>query len=316
MEKLRVRLKKTGLEALFEEVIPEFALVEMLDTVYNSGQAHPSVNINDKVRLFTERRSEQDEAWEGRTDKKGPPKGESFGLAHHGQKLLIFLVALRVRGVLKEVDLINVFFIMLKVYREESREIGLHYVQEVMDHLNKTCLWSDKGDLGSHFKEPEDKVVRRLEKAFPKTQSRKGEDGVSMWEKAKPSKGKGRKGQWETPTKPGRPSPGRRGDRRRDSPPRRGDRRGEDRSRSRPRKGADKGKGDGKGSSLSQQSTEVKAAFSLAKKEGKVCHFYQIGTCHFDPCRATHACVICGKHHGANKCPDIKSNKAKKLLGL
>ena len=236
-------------------------------------------------------------------------------MAHHGQKLLIFLVALRVRGVLKEVDLIDVFFIMLKVYREQSREIGLHYVQEVMDHLNKTCLWSDKGDLGSHFKEPEDKVVRRLEKAFPKTQSRKGEDGVSMWDK-KPPKGKGRKGQWETPTKPGRASPGRRGDRRRESPPRRGDRRGEDRSRSRARKGADKGKGDGKGSPLSQQSTEVKAAFSLAKKEGKVCHFYQIGTCHFDPCRATHACVICGKHHGANKCPDIKSNKAKKLLGL
>ena len=138
VEKRRIRSKKTGREALFEEVIPEFALVEMLDTVYNSGQAHPSVNINDKVRLFTDRRSEQDEAWEGRSDKKGPPKGESFGLAHHGQKLLIFLVALRVRGVLKEVDLINVFFIMLKVYREESREIGLHYVQEVMDHLNKT----------------------------------------------------------------------------------------------------------------------------------------------------------------------------------
>ena len=75
-------------------------------------------------------------------------------------------------------------------------------------------------------------------------------------------------------------------------------------------------KGKGKGSPLSQQSTEVKAAFTLAKKEGKVCPFYQIGNCRFDPCRDHHACVVCGKHHGAKSCPDIKSNKAKKLLVL
>ena len=103
-----------------------------------------------------------------------PPKGEAWGLGHHVMKVLIFLVALRVRKVIEEVDMVNALFLVLKVYREEkNKDVGLHYLQSLLDWLHKTCIWSDKGSLPSHLKAVDKTVLEKPKKKYPEEEAKK-----------------------------------------------------------------------------------------------------------------------------------------------
>ena len=72
------------------------------------------------------------------------------------------------------------------------------------------------------------------------------------------------------------------------------------------------------GGKREQLHPRVSAAFRKAKEGGKVCPFYQSGSCQYGSnCRFKNECFICGdRNHGANKCPQLESGKAKDKLGL
>ena len=94
-----------------------------------------------------------------------PKKGEAWGLAHHLMKVLVFLVTLRLRDVIKEVDVLNCLFIICKMHREESRDIGLHYLQRLLDYLHQSQTYTDKGDLSKWLKEPQEVILKKLRKS-------------------------------------------------------------------------------------------------------------------------------------------------------
>ncbi len=100
-----------------------------------------------------------------------------------------------------------------------------------------------------------------------------------------------------------------------------------DRSRSRNRdgpgkdvKGKDKSKDKGKdkGKVKSTSELRVAAAFRLAKAGNKICPYWQSGSCNYPrTCRFSNECYLCGStNHGAHKCPDLQSDRAKKRLGV
>ena len=106
-----------------------------------------------------------------------------------------------------------------------------------------------------------------------------------------------------------------------DSPPPRVDNWRRDRSRSNRRQqgqGKDKGKGKDKSGGTTRFDPKVMRAFQLAKEGGKLCPFYQSGSCLYpDTCNFKHYCFICGSSsHGAHKCTDLNSNRGKEKLRM
>jgi hypothetical protein len=309
-QRLRNRLKEVGLEGLYEEVMPGFTLINLTDRLYSSGQSHPSININDSCVLFEDRAYEsdgllQDDGADQASKARKPPKGEAWGLAHHLQKVLIFLVCLRMKKIIAEQDVFNALYIILKVYREERpNEVGLHYLQALLDYLHKTCLWTDKGTLPSFLVEPQKLVVDKLIKVYHNPEK----SSSSTTEKQRKGLAKGGDG------KGGRKGP---------QQQQRGDNRRQVRSRTPPRnRQPQQAPTPPAGQSpLSKASPVLKAAFTLAKKESgkdKKCPFAQIGSCTFGgKCNFKHFCVICNnKSHVAKDCPDLNSDDTKKKLGV
>ena len=172
-------------------------------------RAHPAININDKVKLSDERRmaseaflNEDGDPTGKQSKARSPAKGEAWGLAHHLQKVLIFLVGLRLRKVIQGVDCFNILYVILKVYREESKDkdVGPHYFQELLDYLHKTCLCVDKGSLASKMDKVDKDVLDRLKKRYPEVteapqKANGGGGGGRDGGRGRPrSQGKGRKG--------------------------------------------------------------------------------------------------------------------------
>lgn len=336
-EKQNQRLKDAQLDGLFEEIVPDPELLRLLDELYGSGQSHPAVSINDKVTLWDERRYESDAyvspEWSSEMDAESkarqPKKGEAFGLAHHLQKLHQFLLALRVRGTLSEVDSANAMGIVLKVYREEpNKEVGLHYMQALLDYLHKSSVHNDKKSLSFYLKEPHKKTVEKLQKVYPSGKTSQGSSSdkgkgkqqsqqlqqqlQSLTAQVKNLKGLGKGGQgygkdW--------------GSQNRGRPFEKGDSGGSyDRSRSDfpGRKGSQGGgKPQDSRSVLSHAKPILKAAFGAAKETKDMCPFAQIGVCKFNPCKLMHMCGLCGAHnHVAIKCPKQDTPEIMKKFGL
>ena len=104
------------------------------------------------------------------------------------------------------------------------------------------------------------------------------------------------------------------------------------RSRSRGRTGKGKGDKDGKGkkefggkgdkdggkSGGRNSDPRVQKASQLSKEGEKYCPFWQIGNCRFGKdCKFYNECYICrSDRRGANKCPTLSSNEAKRRLGM
>ena len=59
-------------------------------------------------------------------------------------------------------------------------------------------------------------------------------------------------------------------------------------------------------------------ALLLAMEGGRTCPWYQVGTCNYpDTCKFNHECYICkDRRHGAARCYDLQSEKAKQRLGM
>jgi hypothetical protein len=305
---------------------------------------HPKLNVNDVVALFEERPDLQggkEDSEEGVEDskKRGPSKGESWGLAHHLQKVIVWLIGNRVRGSLDEATSFNILFIILTVFRaKKNKEIGLHYLQFVLDRLARKCEWVDQGPLKDHFTKVDKDLIDKLVDKFganPVSKS-SGEKGGG---KGKGRLGPGRFGinvqyqkKWSNPPQY-RPPPqwsqyqqyGNKG-----GGPQAGQyQRPKEIQKGGPGggpkggpKGGKKG-GAGKGA-LSQASPEVKRAFEMCR-DGKfqgsdgrnLCPFYQTTSCLWGrDCRQCHECPIDGGRHGANNCRQINEPEARRKLGL
>ena len=140
-EQLRQALKKQKLESLFDEVLPGEQVMIAVDNGLASGNEHVAVTINDLVELFDEWTSESDtgggDAEESPQTKSKPPKGEAWGLSHHLLKLLVFMVALRLREQVDAAHVYNMLYFVPKHYRSEgNKEVGMHYAQ----YLFNRCL--------------------------------------------------------------------------------------------------------------------------------------------------------------------------------
>ena len=322
---LRKRLKDAGLEGLYEEIPPDPTLVEIIDRAYNTGSNHPSINVNDKVELVEERRmleddldtdDEKDEKKRSKANK--PKKGEAWGLAHHLMKVLIFLVTLRLRDVVKEVDVLNCLFIICKMHREESRDIGLHYLQRLLDYLHQSQTYTDKGGLSKWLKEPQEVILKKLRKSF-----RVSEHGEPLDKGQDKGRGK-RRGKYGGKRK-GEFTRLPRGARRQDDPPIRKKVQEEVQDDPPPRKGLGKGGENKSKVNPNNLSTELQAAFKKAKvsksSDGRpICPFYTVGGnagCNFGKdCRFAHECLIDKGRHPTKDCQDLRSSKAKQILGL
>jgi hypothetical protein len=288
-----------------------------------SGDEHVQFSINDMVELFDGYTAESLEGEE--STKRKPPKGEAWGLTHHLQKLLGFLISLRLKDKVDEVHVYNWLFFVLKLYRsEDSRDIGLHYSQALVDRLHKTSWWKSQGTLRDNLLKPNKEVVEELRKHYPapRKPSNPGPPGGDF---TKGKKGGGKTG------KPGQWQPWVRGDQkstrnrsrtrsrsRKRSPNRKGNTRGYVGGDS-PGGGTQGGKngGTGKGTK-SHPDPRVQKAFILARDGKKVCPWFQTNTCLYgSKCQYDMLCHICkSSRHGAVDCSELGSAKAKKLLGV
>ena len=248
-----------------------------------------------------------------------PQKGEAWGLSHHLLKVLVFLVAMRLRNQIDEVHLVNLLYFILKSYRiEQNKEIGMHYAQALFDALHKKSWWKSQGTLKSHLLEFDKPVLEKLRLKYPKPE--RGQGG-------KNNAGKGTRANLE----PKRPRVWQGGKWNKTGNPGGAPRKQYSRSRSRSRKGKDEGGGKKKGGPKGKTDKDkggkggkpashpsVQKAFQLAKdSKGKYCPWAQTGTCRFDPCRHPHICYICkSSSHGAYRCFDLVNEVGKKRLGL
>jgi hypothetical protein len=325
---LRKRLKDAGLEGLFEEIPPDPTLVELIDRAYNTGSNHPSINVNDRVERVEEPRMlEEDLDTDDEKDEKNrskankPKKGDAWGLAHHLMKVLVFLATLRLRDVIKEVDVLNCMFIICKTHREESREIGLHYLQRLLDYLHQSQTYTDKGGLSKWLKEPQEVILKKLRKSY-----RVSENGEFLGKGLGKGPGQRKKGKDKGDPKGLGKGPFTRLPRgaRRQVYLQNQDQEVQDETPV--HKGGGKG-GDDRKSKVNPNvlSTELQAAFKKAKVTKSsdnrgICPFYTVGGnagCNFGKdCRFAHECLIDKGRHPTKDCPDLHSSKAKKILGL
>jgi len=339
-EQLRQLLTSSGLSSLFEEVLPGEKLMTAIDNGLNSGNEHVAANINDLVELFDEWVPEGDWGLGGDTEEspqlRKPAKGEAWGLSHHLLKLLVFMVALRLRGKVDEAHVLNMLYFVLKHYRSEiNKEVGMHYAQELFNRLHKKSWWSSKGTLKEALLEPNKEVVESLRMRYPKSENKfqggkptgkfsggkptgknvwtQGNPGGKDYGKGKYGQGKGYQQGYAAPYY-GNQQPQFAGRVRSRS---RGRAEQRDGSAGKPKK--DGGKGFGKSKDTGKAADpRAQKAFSLAKEGGRTCPWYQVGTCNYpDSCKFSHECYICkDKRHGAARCYDLSSQKAKDRLGM
>ena len=329
-EQSRQALKKTHLEHLFDEVLPGEQVMMAVDNGLASGNEHVAVSINDLVELFDEWTPESDmgvggDSEESAQTKSKPPKGEAWGLSHHLLKLLVFMVALRLRDQVDEAHVYNMLYFVLKHYRSEgNKEVGMHYAQSLFNRLHKKSWWKSQGTLKEALQTVNKDVLESLRPKYPKV-DKSSSKGASQGKGASGG-GKGNKsfyGRGDRSFSGGKGPSG-------SSNWERVAARSRSRSRGRTSKGkGDKdgkgkkefgGKGDKDGGKSGGRNSDprVQKAFQLSKEGEKYCPFWQIGNCRFGKdCKFYNDCYICrSDRHGANKCPTLSSNEAKRRLGM
>ena len=218
----------------------------------------------------------------------------------------------------------NALYFVPKQYRvEQNREIGMHYLQYLLDHLHKKSWWKSQGTLKSHLEAPNKEVLEKLRLKYPKPEKPAGKGNGQLTRVRKTAFTKGDGG------KPGGKPGGRptgKGPWTPNKKPYWGGNRNNERSRSRERKGKTQDGGgkptgktqDGGKKGKSQNDVRVQKAFSLAKQGGRICGHYQCGTCTFGrDCQKDHVCYICkNPSHGAYRCFDLYNANGTKRLGL
>ena len=333
-EQLRQALKKTGLEQLFDEVLPGEQVMMAVDNGLASGNEHVAISINDLVELFDEWTPESDtgiggDSEESAQNKSKPPKGEAWGLSHHLLKLLVFMVALRLRDQVDEAHVYNMLYFVLKHYRSEgNKEVGMHYAQSLFNRLHKKSWWKSQGTLKEALQNVNKDVLESLRLKYPKVDkssskgAAQGKGSLGGGKGAKPFYGKGDRsssgkgafgGQsgassWDrTPVRSRSRSRGRAGK------DRKGDKDGKGKKEFGGKGDKDGGKSGGKNSD-----PRVQKAFQLSKEGQKYCPFWQIGNCRFGKdCKFFNECYLCrSDRHGANKCPNLSSGDAGRRLGM
>ena len=170
---MRQALTKQNLGDLFDEVLPGEQVMIAVDNGLASGNEHVAGSVNDLVELFDEWTPESDtgggDAEELPQTKSKPPRGEAWGLSHHLLKLLVWMVALRLREQVDEAHVYNMLYFVLKHYRSEgNKEVGMHYAQSLFNRLHKKSWWTSQGTLQEALQTVNKDVLECLRLKYPK----------------------------------------------------------------------------------------------------------------------------------------------------
>jgi len=265
-----------------------------------------------------------------------------IGLPKYLKKIFHLQVLLRLQGDFEEVHSMNLVWTILELHTKVSREIALHYVQELVDELHLRSTIAKPPPLKEFFEYPHEAAVARIHQHVmetlrtrypPKPQAPKVEVSKSdlnslkneMEKKLLAVKNSNR---GNAPPKPdskekgggkGRGGGGDRGDRGRYRSRSRSRERKKRRTPSTGRKAAKDSRRGGKGGDSQDKSShtaELNKAWKLAQ-EKKLCGHFQKGLCRFGTdCKDPHRCLICNSSkHGAKDCPELHKARGQKLLG-
>jgi hypothetical protein len=334
-EKLRTRLNDNKFSKLHPAATPKYKFITQMDNSANSGFTHPSFNIIKDIVLWAETALQEDQD-------KGGSTTSMIGLPKYLKKIFHLQLLLRLQGDFEEVHSMNLVWTILELHTKVSREIALHYVQELVDELHLRSTIAKPPTLKEFFEYPHEAAVARIHQHVmetlrtrypPKPQAPKVEVSKSdlnslkneMEKKLMAMKNSNR---GNAPPKPdskdkgggrGRGGGGGRGDRGRSRSRSRSRERKKRRTPSTGRKAAKDSRRGGKGGDSQDKSShtpELNKAWKLAQ-EKKLCGHFQKGLCRFGTdCKDPHRCLICNSSkHGAKDCPELHKARGQKLLG-